>query len=162
NHGSLSFIVNNELVVMSRLEWKEGEKRTNLKVGQGIPGWVALIGKSYLSQDVKADLHYAPLFSEVNSEVAAPLKSGEEVIGVINIESEEPAAFTEDDKVLLEAFASQAVIAIQNAERVDALRKAKLGLEAFSLIDKAILQSIRLVDLDDVLQLILHNAMELT
>jgi sigma-B regulation protein RsbU (phosphoserine phosphatase) len=86
-----------------------------LKVGEGVMGWAAKKGQVVIVPDVSEDPHYVKARPQTRSEVAAPLKSGDEVIGVFNLESDELNAYDEDDLDLLTAFASQAAVAIENA-----------------------------------------------
>ena len=59
---------------------------------------------------------------EMRSELAVPLiGAGGRLEGVLNLESPQIAAFSEQDSHLLQAFATQAVIAIQDARLMDAL-----------------------------------------
>src|SRR6185369_10373700 len=61
--------------------------------------------------------------------VAAPLLQGDEAIGVLSIYAAEPHAFTERQITLLEAFADQAVIAIENARLFEALEQRNAELQ---------------------------------
>lgn len=101
-----------------------------------INGWVALTGQSYLCKDVTKDDHYQAILEDVKSELAVPLKRGDRIIGTLNVESTELAAFTKDHQRLLEALAGQAAIAIDNArgyERLDTL--ATLGQTITSTLE---------------------------
>jgi sigma-B regulation protein RsbU (phosphoserine phosphatase) len=89
--------------------------KLQLKVGEGVMGWAAKEGQVVIVPDVSKDPHYVNARPQTRSEVAAPLKSGDEVIGVFNLESDELNAYHEDDVDLLTAFASQAAVAIENA-----------------------------------------------
>jgi sigma-B regulation protein RsbU (phosphoserine phosphatase) len=86
-----------------------------LKVGEGVSGWVVKTGQAIIVPDVSQEPHYINARSQTNSELAAPLKSGERVIGVFNLESDQLNAYDEHDLDLLTAFASQAAVAIENA-----------------------------------------------
>ncbi len=94
-----------------------------------ITGWVA-----HHRQDLCiADLHespwkelYYPLDQgmAMRSEIAVPLLgAGGRLEGVLNLESPEVGAFQEPDRVLLRAFAGQAVIALQQVQLLDALQE---------------------------------------
>lgn len=87
----------------------------HLKVGEGLSGWAAKTGQAVIVPDVRRDARYANLRPETRSEMAVPLVRGDEIIGVFNIESDRVNAYDDRDLALLEAFASQATIAIQNA-----------------------------------------------
>lgn len=94
------------------------------KIGEGITGWVAKHKKSRIVNDVThlKPPEYLPFLSVTKSEVAVPMLSqDEQLVGVLNIESPEYNAFTEEDQVLLEALASQGAIAVQDAQFVERL-----------------------------------------
>lgn len=89
-----------------------------LKVGEsGIVGYVAQVGKSRIALDVGFDAVYFnnPDLPATRSEMALPLKLRDEVIGVLDVQSEKPGAFTEDDANTLSILADQIAIAIENA-----------------------------------------------
>jgi len=71
-----------------------------------------------------------PDLAGTQSELALPLKSGDEIIGVLDIQSTEPNHFTEDDVSILSILADQVAIALQNALLFDesqrALREANI------------------------------------
>lgn len=84
-----------------------------------IVGWVAVHRRSLRIDDLHASPWaslYRPWLAghEIRSELAVPLiGAGDEVEGVLNLESPEPGAFTEGDQRLLEMLAARAVIALQ-------------------------------------------------
>jgi GAF domain-containing protein len=89
-----------------------------LKIGQtGLVGHVAQTGESRVASDVELDEVYFknPLLRETQSEAALPLKAAGQVIGVLDVQSQEPAAFDEDSITTLQIMADQIAIAIQNA-----------------------------------------------
>lgn len=94
-----------------------------------ITGWVVRNRRSVCIDDLHQEPWsklYFPLdqLLEMRSELAAPLLgTNGRMEGVLNLESPEPGAFQRGDQLLLEAFASQAVIAIQQARLLDALQE---------------------------------------
>ncbi len=90
-------------------------KNIKLKLGDGLVGWVAKNGKSVLVPDVNADSRYFKFRKNTSSEMVVPIKSDNHIVGVFNIESDEVNKYTEEDITLLEAFASQAGVAIERA-----------------------------------------------
>ncbi|MCX7852847.1 MAG: GAF domain-containing protein, partial [Caldilineales bacterium] len=99
-----------------------------------ITGWVAKYRRPLCIPDVRADPWariYYPLDHdlEMRSELAVPLigASGR-LEGVVNLESPRPGAFSEDDSLLLQSLATQAVIAIQEVRLLDALQEIAEGL----------------------------------
>ena len=90
--------------------------RLRIKVGQeGITGWVAATGRPLYVPDVEKDPRYIPGMKGVRSEIALPLKIGEKMLGVLNVESTELGAFRERDVRILSSLAAQAAVAIENA-----------------------------------------------
>jgi signal transduction histidine kinase len=89
-----------------------------LKVGQeGITGWVADTGDPLLVPDVSQEPHYVWMRgSETRSELAVPVKAKGEVIGVLDVQSDQLDAFDDSDLLMLQSLAHQAAIAIENAQ----------------------------------------------
>jgi len=86
------------------------------EAGCGITVRVILRGAPFVSGDVQSDPDYVMFFPDVRSEIAVPLFNRDgRVIGVINIESERPDAFSQRDLQLLSALSNQAAIAISVA-----------------------------------------------
>ena len=87
-------------------------------LGAGILGWVARAGKPVLANDVSRDPHYIPGFLEeglTNSELCVPLKLGDRVIGVLDVQDTQLNAFDETDLTTLETMADQIALAIETA-----------------------------------------------
>jgi GAF domain-containing protein len=93
----------------------EVKNALRLKVGEGITGWVAKEGEPLLVPDVRKESRYVQANPAVRSEMAAPVKWGSEVMGVINLDHYEVGAFGEEDLELLTAFANAAAVALRNA-----------------------------------------------
>jgi nitrate/nitrite-specific signal transduction histidine kinase len=93
-------------------------RKHKLKVGEtGIVGRVCATGEPLISLDVGAEaVHFRnPLLPDTRSEMALPLKAGRLVIGAIDVQSTEPAAFDEQDVAVLQSMADQLAVAIENA-----------------------------------------------
>jgi GAF domain-containing protein/HAMP domain-containing protein len=89
-----------------------------LKIGQvGIVGDVASTGKPRIALDTGADAVFFnnPNLPETKSEMALPLKVGERIIGVLDVQSTESGAFKPEDVEILSILADQVSIAIENA-----------------------------------------------
>lgn len=80
--------------------------------GNGVTGYVAATGQSYLCEDTTED----PLFLEgcagAKSSLTVPLMLHDEVIGTFNVESPERHSFTESDRQFVEIFARDVAMAI--------------------------------------------------
>lgn len=86
-----------------------------IRVGDGITGWVAEHGKSVLVNDVSKDTRYISLRDSIGSELCVPMIVNERIIGVINVETSSLSAYSPLDQRVLETIASQIAIAIENA-----------------------------------------------
>jgi GAF domain-containing protein/AmiR/NasT family two-component response regulator len=108
-------------------------ERPRLKPGEGITGKAAQEKRSIVVHDVTQppwrDIYYE-FWPGTRSELAVPLLIGERCIGVLNFEHSEPGYFSEDEREIVEGMATQAAIAIQNAQRYDELEQAKDALAA--------------------------------
>ncbi len=78
----------------------------------GISGYVAATGRSYICHDTSKDPRYLPGLERARSSLTVPLRLHDKIIGVCNIESEQPAAFNEDDRQFAEILARSVAIAL--------------------------------------------------
>jgi signal transduction histidine kinase/AmiR/NasT family two-component response regulator len=92
-------------------------KEMRFRVGvDGIVGWVAKTGEFYYAPDVSKDSRYILGLPSVRSEAVFPLKIRDQVIGVLDVESDEPMGFDEENLKVLSSLASQVSIFIENAQ----------------------------------------------
>jgi GAF domain-containing protein/CheY-like chemotaxis protein/anti-sigma regulatory factor (Ser/Thr protein kinase) len=92
--------------------------------GEGLVGRVMSTGESVLINDVSQELDYQMIDARTRSELIMPIRQGNLLLGVLNLESPQVNAFTESDQHLLEAMADQAAVAITNARAYEAERQA--------------------------------------
>jgi GAF domain-containing protein len=93
-------------------------RRHQLAVGsQGIVGHAADTGQARIALDVGADAVFFdnPDMPDTRSEMALPLRLGDEILGVLDVQSTREAAFDQTDVALLTVLADQITVAIQNA-----------------------------------------------
>jgi GAF domain-containing protein len=101
-------------------------RRHKLRIGQtGIVGHVAASGVLRIAPDVESDAAFKhnPDLPETRSELALPLKLGEQIIGVMDVQSTEANAFLTEDTEVLYTLADQVAIAIQNARSYEATHR---------------------------------------
>lgn len=110
----------------------------NYRLCAGITGWVAETGESVRVGDVEKDSRYHRCRPYTRSELCVPMQINHEVIGVINIESQELNSFTEQDQLLLESLAVPIAIALQNTRLYSQLRTA---LVEYKLSEDALRES---------------------
>jgi signal transduction histidine kinase/HAMP domain-containing protein len=91
-------------------------KEHRLQMGQGIVGTTASTAIHFLSNNVDEVLNFVrnPLLPNTHSELAVPLRKGEQVLGVLDIQSEQVNRFTEDDVALMQSIADQTAVAVDN------------------------------------------------
>ena len=92
-------------------------KPGRLKVGsEGLTGWVAYTGEPALVPDVSLDPHYVWMQGSLTkSELMVPINVKGKTIGVLDVQSQHTGDFEKSDQELMQAIASQAGIAIENA-----------------------------------------------
>jgi CheY-like chemotaxis protein/PAS domain-containing protein len=82
------------------------------KEGNGIMGYVAATGRSYLCADIGKDRRYVMGLHGARSSLTVPLRLHDKIIGAFNVESENLAAFTEEDRQFAEIFANHIALAL--------------------------------------------------
>jgi L-methionine (R)-S-oxide reductase len=78
---------------------------TRIPLGRGICGAAATEKATIIVDDVNADPRYLACSIETKSEIVVPIMNGPEVLGEIDIDSDQPAAFGQADRELLEQVA---------------------------------------------------------
>ena len=85
-------------------------------IGTGVTGRVAATNAPALVSDVRVDPDYIPVDPAMRSEMAAPMRIGGEVIGVVDVESRVVGAFDEDTLALLTRLADQIALVVRSAQ----------------------------------------------
>jgi len=129
----------NEYAVLSATNSEGGrkmlERKHRLRVGeQGIVGNVTLTGSPRIAMDVGMDAVFFDNLElpDTHSEMALPLKSGNLIIGALDVQSTERGAFSEEDIQMLSLMAHQVSLAIENARLFEETRRALAESEAVS------------------------------
>ncbi len=131
-----------ELVIKATQSVSEAyNKKPNIKLGEGIAGWVAKENKPIVSLDVRNDLRY------INREIAkkeglcslvsVPLSVKGKVIGVLNSYTSLPHRFTQDEINILTSVANQAAIVIENAQLMVQSKVIREELETRKAVERA-------------------------
>ncbi|MFN0136533.1 MAG: response regulator [Phycisphaerae bacterium] len=95
--------------------------------GNGISGYVAATGRSYLCPDTTKDPRYLKGLDNARSSLTVPLKLQQRVIGILNVESDRVSAFSEDDRQFAEIFARYIAMALQILQLLVGERYATTG-----------------------------------
>lgn len=80
-------------------------EHTRIPIGRGICGAAAAALETIVVDDVGADPRYLACFAATKSEIVVPIVRGGRAVGEIDVDSNQPAAFTTADRQLLEAVA---------------------------------------------------------
>lgn len=91
-------------------------EHARIPVVEGICGAAVAMGETLVIDDVHSDPRYLACSIETKSEIVVPIRVQGEIVGEIDIDSHEPAAFGEDDRRFVEAWA--AIVSDWMAERV--------------------------------------------
>jgi GAF domain-containing protein/HAMP domain-containing protein len=108
------------------------ERGHKLEVGKvGIVGYVAESGEPRIALDVGEDAVFFdnPDLPNTRSEMALPLAVRGEIVGVLDVQSVEGGAFTDEDVGVLQAMADQVAVAIDNARLLEESERALNELE---------------------------------
>ena len=103
----------------------------------GVTGFVAATGKSYLCEDTTEDPLYLKGSRGAKSSLTVPLVLHDEVIGTFNVESPEPRAFSESDLQFLEIFTRDVAVALNTLELLVA-EKASAAAQSVEAIHSAV------------------------
>lgn len=133
----------------------DGAANLRLRPGEGITGWVARYGRSVRLDDVRRDARYVCVRSEVISELAVPLEVQGEVRGVINVDSDQEAAFSAEDQELLESLSREAARVVHNTWLYEQLRFRARMFETLVNVGRTINSTL---SLDEALRAITQEA----
>jgi len=119
----------NELEIKVAVKYGETVPIPRIALGEGLVGYAALHKEAVLVPDVSQDPRYINVVDDVRSELAIPLLLKDRCIGVMDMESPEPDAFSKRDVEILTLLAAQVAVAIENANLYEELRVRQERLE---------------------------------
>ena len=106
-------------------------------VGSGITGWAAAHRRTLRANNVKQDTRYIEGSVNTSSELAIPMIYRSELLGVLNVESEQLNAYTESDEELLGTLGGSLAAIIANARLLEQIRaQAERERVLFEITDK--------------------------
>jgi GAF domain-containing protein len=111
------------LVVKAWVGYSEDTTDLTIPIGSGITGWVAAHRKPLRVNDITQDTRYIQVSANTQSELAIPLIFRNDILGVLNVESEQIGAYNENDEEMLGTLAGSLAAIIANARLVDQIRK---------------------------------------
>ncbi|MEO0963537.1 MAG: response regulator [Planctomycetota bacterium] len=104
--------------------------------GNGISGYVAATGRSYLCHDCEKDPRYVLGLRHCKSSLTVPLMLYDEVVGVYNVESETVGAFNEDDRQFAEIFGRYVGLALNILDLLVVERYTTSGKITSSVVEE--------------------------
>ena len=95
--------------------------------GNGISGYVAATGSSYICADTSKDPLFLPGLEQAGSSLTVPLLLHDQVVGVMDVESRDTNAFTEDDRQFAEIFGRHIAISLNILQLLAVERSTTTG-----------------------------------
>jgi diguanylate cyclase (GGDEF)-like protein len=146
-----------ELYVRAHLGRSAVHVGYRVPIDQGITGAAARLKRPVYAPEVSKDPRYLEKVSETRSEVAVPLLVRDELMGVLDLQSEEPDHFSGEMIDLLTLFSTQASMALEHARLHSLERRRAEQLEAINAVAR---QTTAVVDLDELLTVVCHLLLE--
>ncbi len=158
----------------NRLEYRAGSETWEARWGNQPlsyaldgPGLIARVGRTQqavLAADVQAEPDYVPGpgLADTRAEMAVPLVMAGRLLGVFDVQSEQPAAFTLDDLQTLQTLADTLAIALRNARLFESERRRRRFAETLREVANALTATLGLADefeliLDGLARVVVHD-----
>jgi signal transduction histidine kinase len=132
----------------------------DVKLGHGITGWCVLNRRSLLVRDVTFEPRYIAVRSSARCEMAAPIQTDDQVVGVIDLESDRVGGFTPADLALLEQLASEVARVMQRLWQVGHLKDKARQLESLITAGQSLVTKLEQQELFDTLTREARNMMQ--
>ena len=100
------YIVKDNNLILGPWGGRQATEHNNIPIGKGICGSAAKTGKTELINNVNNDKRYLACFINTKSEIVAPIKRNDIVIGEIDIDSDKKDVFNQKDSDFLESLAA--------------------------------------------------------
>ncbi len=153
HHLAVTFLIEGDCLVMKGCAGSLADQlppQYEQSLQDGIVGWVARTGQTYVAQDVTTDPYYVDrVHSGIRSELGVPLRYGEQVLGVLAVSATVLNAFSADNITTLETVADQAAQAIVNVRAYENEQRRAQYMKMVSQIGSEITA---LLNLDDLLE----------
>ncbi|MFQ3226491.1 MAG: signal transduction histidine kinase [Lentimonas sp.] len=130
----------------------------DLALGQGITGWCALHGRSIIVPDVSTEPRYISIRPNIASEMAVPMEDRGSVIGVVNVDSEQLDAFSDQDLKILTLMTNEASRVISRLWVIKQLRAKAHQLESLINMGQGLVGEL---ELDEVLRSLTREGRQL-
>lgn len=100
------YLVEGDDLVLGPWKGPQATEHVRIPIGQGICGAAAATGQTEIVDDVTSDPRYLACFVSTRSEIVVPIAHESRVVGEIDIDSDRPAAFSQEDREFLERVAA--------------------------------------------------------
>lgn len=125
------------LEVKAAIGYAEDVFALRIPIGNGVTGWAGAHRRALRVNDVLQDIRYIEGSPNTRSEMAIPLLYRSELLGVLNVESEQLAAYAENDEELLGTLGGSLAAIIANARLLEQIRaQAERERVLFEISDK--------------------------
>lgn len=133
------------------------ESRLRFRIGQeGITGHVAATGTPHMANDTLSDPLYIAddLLPHTRSELAVPIRAGDRILGVLDLNSDQLNAFDEHDLFVMQNLADQLALGLENARLFAAEARRRREAETLQTATQALSATL---ELHQVLESILEE-----
>ena len=121
------------------------ETLQDVPLSGGLTGKAARTGKTVIVDDISKSGDYFNLLEEVRSELATPVRIGDTIVAVLDLESDRLGAFDESDRLIMETLAHALSTALQNADSYHRLER----------INHQLAETARMKD--EIVQIVAHD-----
>ncbi len=151
--GSIALVASDTLHLETEVQTglPAGMAYADLKLGHGITGWCVLNRRSLLATDVSQEPRYIAVRSAARCEMAVPMIHDDQVIGVIDLESDIVGGFTYDDIAKLETLAAEAARVMHQLWTLVHLRSKARQLESLITAGQSLVTKFEEQELFDTL-----------
>ena len=157
-HASFMVVDRSVLAVVDQRGYQSLSIKLPMDESRGITVKVATTGQSLLIPDTRKESTYVEGMLGIRSELAVPVKIGDKVLGVLNVESKTFNAFDERDKKLLEILASHSATSMSNLEYAKNLEKlVRKRTRELRRAQKQLLRAERMVGIGQTAAMVGHD-----
>lgn len=119
---------------------------------QSVIGQVTSRGAPVIARDTDTDVVHRrnELLPNTRAEMAIPLKTGDRVIGALDVQSTEPNAFDPEAQAILQSLADQLSVTLENAQLFQEIQERVAELTTVNLVSQAVSRAETLEDLYNV------------
>ncbi len=133
---TILFREGDKLVIRAATNYPSSIMGKEIPIGKGVTGTCAEKRKEILVKDVSKFKNYIPFDKRIKSELAVPILYRDHLIGVLNIESKEKNAFSEEDVKVLKILSNQLSTYISRAYLHTQLELAhRIGVRINSIVE---------------------------